>query len=131
MSKYSYIRKYYSLEFFLFCLLGGILVGSLPALQMLVEKRLIDTAILGRFSENGILFIKYLILFIVLILAGSLLTILLQHKTEQNGFNAGRILDQERIEKANRIPFVVTETQEFRELFERAEKVADLDKVFL
>lgn len=130
MSKFSYIRKYYSLEFFLFCLLGGILVGSLPALQMLVEKRLIDTAILGRFSENGILFIKYLILFIVLILAGSLLTILLQHKTEQNGLNAGRILDQERIEKANRIPFVVTETQEFRELFERAEKVADLDKVF-
>ena len=130
MSKYSYIRKYYSLEFFLFCLLGGILVGSLPALQMLVEKRLIDTAILGRFSENGILFIKYLILFIVLILAGSLFTILLQHKTEQNGLNAGRMLDQERLEKANRIPFVVTETQEFRELFERAEKIADLDKVF-
>lgn len=130
MYKCSYIRKYYSIEFSLVCLFGGILVGSLPALQMLVEKRLIDTAIIGRFSENGILFIKYLFLFIVLITASAFLTILIQHKTEQNCLNVGRILDQERIEKANKIPFVVTETQEFRELFERAEKVADLDKVF-
>ena len=28
MSKYSYIRKYYSIEFSLVCLFGGILVGS-------------------------------------------------------------------------------------------------------
>ena len=58
MNKLSYIRKYYPASFFVFFSLGSILVGGLPALQMLVEKHLIDTAITGIIADSGTIFLN-------------------------------------------------------------------------
>ena len=130
MYKYSYVRKYYPIKFILISIFACTLLGGIPALQMIVEKQLIDAAITGIFSDRGTGFTSYLVQFVALILCGALLVAWVQRETERNCLLVGRELDQERLEKANRIAFATTETQEFRVLLERAEKVAELDKKF-
>lgn len=47
MSKFSYIQKYYPHSTFAAMMIMCVLIGSIPALQIIVERNLFDAAILG------------------------------------------------------------------------------------
>ena len=47
MSKFSYIQKYYPHLLFGVTMIGCVLIGIIPALQIMIERNLFDAAILG------------------------------------------------------------------------------------
>ncbi len=130
MQVQSYIRKYYPLLQFAVSFILWVLLGCIPAAQIVVESDLIDSAILG--LSGGALpdFIKYAVIFVALILTYSLLRSALSRSADRHGLTVGKRLDRARVEKTDRIAFGVTETAEFRELHEKAEKAAELDSTF-
>lgn len=130
MQKFSYIRKYYPLPSFAALTILCVLIGSIPALQIMVERNLIDAAILG--LSGGALqgFLKEIGLFTLLMLVNSLLAVLAQYGAERHNLAVGKKLDIERLEKVDRVSYPITETQAFHELYQRAEKAGDLDGTF-
>lgn len=130
MYKLSYIRKYYPLPSFVAQMVMCVLVGSIPSLQIIVERNLIDTAILG--ISDGALqeFVINIGVFISLMLVNFLLASILQYGTDRHNLVVGKKLDMQRLEKVNKISFPITETQAFHELYERAEKANDLNGTF-
>lgn len=130
MNKISYIRKYYPLSSFVAMMLICVLIGSIPALQIIVERDLIDSAILG-ISGGGLqTFVINIGMFIILMLVNSLFATILKFGLDRHNLTVGKKLDAERLKKVNRVSFPITETQAFHELYGRAEKVADLDSTF-
>ena len=130
MEKTAYVRKYYPLRHFVSFVAICVLTGCIPAIQVIVEARLIDEAILGVVQNALPEFTKYLGIYTFLFLCSSILQSFLQKNTEQHMLVVGKRFDSERLEKADRVPFQMTETQAFHELFEKAGKAADLDNAF-
>ena len=130
MSKFSYIQKYYPHLLFGVTMIGCVLIGIIPALQIMIERNLFDAAILG-ISGGGLqAFATNIGIFIMLMLVNSLLVAILQLGMDRHNIAVGKKLDAQRLEKVNKVSFQITETQAFHELYGRAEKAADLDSTF-
>lgn len=125
MRKSTYIRQYYPAGLFAALMLSCAILGSIPSLQIIVQRNLIDTAIEGMSTGSLRTFITHLIQFIALILLSSLLTSLLQFGTDQHNRIVGKKLDIQRVEKCSKVSFPITETQSFHELCEKAEKATE------
>ncbi len=130
MHKLTYICKYYPISLFTVLALSSAILGCIPALQMIVQRNLIDTAIEGISSGISQNFVVYLSQFIVLVFFNSLLTSMLQFGTSRHNRIVAKRLDTQRIEKCSKVSFPITETQSFHELCERAEKAIESDNAF-
>lgn len=130
MTKSAYIRRYYSkrqlVEFIILCLL----LGCIPSLQIMVESCLIDSAILGIESNALSQFVRYLSIYLLLLVCSSFGESLLQRNSELHSLAVGKKFDTERLEKSQKVSFQTMETQEFHELFEKAGKAPELDSSF-
>jgi ATP-binding cassette, subfamily B, bacterial len=125
MQKIAYIRKYYSIGLFSLIMIACILLGCLPALQIVLERNLIDVAIQGASSGGLQTFTRGLIQFIVLLFINLLLKSLLQFATERHNLLVAKKLDTQRVEKCKRISFPIMETQNFHQLNEKSEKAGE------
>ncbi len=130
MRKLTYIQNYYPIRLFTVLILSCVLLGCIPAFQIIVQQNLIDAAIKGVAGGNSQDFLLYLIQFIALALLNSLLVNVLQLGTNRHNRIVGKRLDTQRIEKCSKVSFPVTETQSFHELCEQAEKAAESDNAF-
>ena len=130
MNQFSYVRKYYPHSIFAATMILCVLIGSIPALQVIVEQDLFDAAILG-ISGGGLqAFVMSIGIFIILMLIKSLFTAILLFESDRHTIIVGKQLDATRLEKVGHVSFPITETQAFHELYGRAEKIADLDSTF-
>lgn len=128
MQTLTYMRKYYPLRPFAVFLLLCVLQGCIPAILIYVESSLIDCAIYG-ITQNGTSpFLKYLGYYLLLLALRSVWESLLHRNAERHTILVGTSLDSQRLEKINRVPFSVTETQVFHELLEKAGKAPELDQ---
>lgn len=130
MSKRTYIQNYYPIRLFTVLILSCVLLGCIPAFQIIVQRNLIDSAIKGVSEGGSQNFLLYLSQFIALALLNSLLVNILQLGTNRHNRIVEKRLDTQRIEKCNKVSFPVTETQSFHELCEQAEKAAESDNAF-
>ena len=130
MHKLTYVCKYYPISLFTVLALSSAILGCIPALQMIVQRNLIDTAIEGISSGISQNFVVYLSQFIALVFFNSLLTSMFQFGTSRHNRIVAKRLDTQRIEKCSKVSFPITETQSFHELCERAEKATESDNAF-
>ena len=130
MTKSAYIRSAYPGGQFAGFIILCLFLGCIPALQIVTESSLIDSAILG--MESGALpqFVRYLSIYTLLLLCNLLGGAFLQRNCELHALAAGRKFDRLRLEKARKISFQITETREFHELLEKAGKAPELDSAF-
>lgn len=127
---WSYIKKYYSKGLFYTVLFLCMVTGCIPALQIIIERNLIDRAVVG--FANGTLqsFIALSFQFIGLMLINLLLKDIIQYENTRHNLLVGKRLDANRVEKCEKIAFPTLEMQSFHELYEQAEKVTENDKAF-
>ncbi len=130
MRKLTYIQNYYPIRLFTVLILSCVLLGCIPAFQIIVQRNLIDAAIKGVSEGGSQNFLLYLIQFIALALLNSLLVNILQLGTNRHNQIVGKRLDTQRIEKCSKISFPITETQSFHELCEQAQNAAESDNAF-
>lgn len=128
--EWDYIHRYYSLGLFFMLLLSCVVMGCIPAMQIGIERALIDSAVQG--FERGALrtFIACLVQFIALMLANSILKVVVQYGTSRHNLAVCNRLDSQRIEKCRRVSFPVLEFREFHELYGQAEKAGENDSAF-
>lgn len=107
-----------------------VVIGFIPAMQINVERNLIDSAIQG--FSNGVLrmFVVHLSQFIVLMLFNSLLKVVVQYGTNRHNLTVCKRLDSQRVEKCKRVSFPVLESKKFHELYGQAEKAGENDSTF-
>ena len=130
MRKLTYIQNYYPVRLFTVLILSCVLLGCIPAFQIIVQRNLIDAAIKGVSEGGSQNFLLYLSQFIALALLNSLLVNILQLGTNRHNRIVGKRIDTQRIEKCSKVSFPVTETQFFHELCEQAEKATESDNAF-
>ncbi len=130
MSKQAYIRTYYSFGLLNALLLSCMVMGIIPAGQIMIEQRLMDAAILGISGGAWQSFGASMAQFIALMLLNALLTVGCRYGTSRHRLLVDQRLDTERIEKCNRISYATLETQTFHELHEQAEKAPEADNSF-
>lgn len=130
MHEWDYIHRYYSLVLFSVLLLSCVAMGCIPAMQIGIERVLIDSAIQG--FDGGALrtFIACLVQFIALMLANSMLKVFVQYGTSRHNLAVCKRLDSQRVEKCKRVSFPVLESKEFHELYGQAEKAGENDSTF-
>ena len=124
----TYVRKYYPLRQFAVFTLLCVLQGCIPAVLIPVESHLIDNAICGLTQNTQTTFLKCLACYLILMAINSICGSLLFRNTESHTISVGRTLDSNRLEKANKVPFPVTETEEFHSLLEKAGKAPEQDQ---
>lgn len=121
----KYVRYLWKLQkklpFFLSITLCALL-GCIPAALVFARSSLIDTAI-----ERSARFPIWCGWFLFLSLGEALLSAMQVRLTEQHNLQRGKALDQQRLQKANRISFPVTETETFHALYHQGAKAAELD----
>lgn len=130
MTKSAYIQRYYPLRQFVGFMVLCLFLGCIPSLQIVIESRLIDSAIPGMESYGLSPFMRYLGMDALLLLCMSLGGALLQRNSDLHALIVGKKLDSQRLEKAGKVSFQTTETQVFHELLEKAGKAPELDLAF-
>lgn len=121
----KYIRSLWKLrkkrEFFVGALIC-VLLGILPAALIPARSNLIDAAI-----DGSARFPFFCIGFLVLMLTHTALFAVQDRLSQHHNINTGRRLDQDRMQKASRIRFPVTETETFHTLWNQSEKASELE----
>ncbi len=130
MNKRTYIRQYYPLGLLSALMLAYAVMGCIPAVQIMVEQRLMDAAIAGMSGNALQRFLLAIGQFIALMLLNSLLAAGCRHGTVRCTLTIARRLDQQRIAKCSQIAYPITETQTFHELYEQAEKASEANGAF-
>ncbi len=130
MRKRAYIRQYYPMGLLYTLMLACLVMGGIPAVQIVVEQRLLDAAMLGLSGGALQSFLLAMVQFVALMLLNSLLAAGCRYGTVRRNMIVAKRLDEQRIAKCNRIAYHITETQTFHELYEQAEKASEADSTF-
>lgn len=127
---WAYIKKYYPKVLFCVVVFSCLVMGCIPALQILLERNLIDEAIMGITNGSWHNFALFLGQFIALMLLNALLRVTVQYENSRHNLLVAKRLDTQRVHKCNKLAFPVLESQHFHQLYEQAQKAGENDSAF-
>lgn len=127
---WAYVKKYYPKGLFCVVVFSCIVMGYIPAFQILLERNLIDGAIKGLANGTWQNFAPLLGQFVALMLLNALLRVTVQYENSRHNLLVAKRLDTQRVHKCNKLAFPVLESQRFHQLYEQAQKAGENDSAF-
>lgn len=127
---WAYVKKYYPKGLFCVVVFSCIVMGCIPAVQILLERNLIDGAIRSLANGTWQNFAPLLGQFVALMLLNALLRATVQYENSRHNLLVSKRLDTQRVHKCNKLAFPVLESQRFHQLYEQALKAGENDSAF-
>lgn len=123
----KYMRRYGETRTFIVLCLLSVLIGAIPSLFIQLESIIIDTALHGVSSIADPLFLRPLGLYLALLLIVQLCAHVSSRMQQSRKARAGARFETDRMEKANRIVFSITEGGDFHRLLDESAQVTQID----
>ncbi|MCH5278585.1 MAG: ABC transporter ATP-binding protein [Christensenellaceae bacterium] len=127
MKMKAYISRYYTTREWIPYLTIAAVIGAIPAVMIRIRGGLIDCAANGVTTGGFNSFFWFLAIFCVLSFLNTVCSAVLLRMAEKHKICQAAKLDIIRLDKASRVAFHITETQQFHSLWQKASKASELD----